>query len=497
MVIAMPTILSPNGNPVRVGQVILRTPGLQGVANSYRQGSPDMRAAERTTDALEQALKNQNVQSQEIIEISAAREVPVSNIPTRSTTFDEPAIVADVPEPGDEFGQFVLYTDESGVTTWNFALDRNDQIDVTRGSGKRTYIIPRSVPPTEGTAESRSLIGVAGKKLLKVVVFPLVDPTLGKVGDYFVGKWERKNRQSRIRPFGPENYCVPDAPSLQAKDWIALANGRALLLVHGTFSSTHAAFSQMPKGYVDTLNQRYQGRVFAFDHFTLSEDPTANVEWFLEQMPKGITLDLDIICHSRGALVSRVLAERKVLSGRCSTRVRKVVFVGAPNGGTILTDTKYMGCFLDSYTNILNLFLDLLPETGVVETLDCVITVAKQLSLNTIKGLEGLQSMLPNGKFLKALNQGGKDDKEYFSISSDFEPRHNPGLKVYAANRLMDKVFHAGNDLVVPTASAYEKNGSGFFPIEDRYLFPRPDAVHHCNYFAQAVAREKILHWLS
>ena len=205
-----------------------------------------LRAAERTTDALEQALKNQNIQSQETIEISAAREVPVANLPTRSTTFDEPAIVAEVPEPGDEFGQFVLYTDESGVTTWNFALDQNNQIDVTRGSGKRTYVIPCTVPPTEGAAESRSLIGVVGKKLLKVVVFPLIDPILGKVGDYFVQKWERKNRHYRLRPFSPDNYCVADVPPLEARDWSVLAQGRALLLLHGTFSSTHAAFSQMP-----------------------------------------------------------------------------------------------------------------------------------------------------------------------------------------------------------------------------------------------------------
>jgi hypothetical protein len=493
----MPTTLSPNGNPIKVGQVTLRTPGLQGVANSYRQGSPGMRAAERTTDAFEQALKNQNIQSQETIEISAAREVLIANIPTRSTTFDEPAIVAEVPEPGDEFGQFVLYTDESGVTTWNFALDQNNQIDVSRGSGTRTYVIPRTVPPTEGAAETRSLIGVVGKKLLKVVVFPLIDPILGKVGDYFVAKWERKNRHARIRPFSQDNYCVAAVPSLEAKDWSALAQGRALLLVHGTFSSTHAAFSQMPKDYVDKLNQEYDGRVFAFDHFTLSEDPSANVELFLGQIPKGTTLDLDIICHSRGGLVSRVLAELESRTGHCAVRVRNVVFVGAPNAGTILTDTKYIGCFLDSYTNMLNLFLDLLPETGVVETLDGIITVAKQLSLNTIKGLEGLQSMLPDGEFLKRLNQGGKDDKKYFSISSNFEPAENPGFKAYMANRLMDRVFKAENDLVVPTAGAYESNGSGFFPIEERLLFPPSGGVHHCNYFAQAVARNKILDWLS
>jgi pimeloyl-ACP methyl ester carboxylesterase len=492
----MPT-LNPNGNPVRVGQIILRTPGLQGMANSHSAGSPGMRSAEQSSDALEQALRSQNVQPQETIEITGAREIPMASIPTRGTTFDEPAIVAEVPEPGDAFGQLVIYTDESGVTTWNFPSNQDNHVDVTRGSGKLTYVIPRTVPPTEGALETRSLLGAVGKKVLKVVVFPLIDPILGKIGDYFVGRWEQKNRKSRIRPFTPENYCIPDAPSLDKDSWASLGAGRALMMVHGTFSSTHAAFSQLPRDYVRDLCQKYSGRVFAFDHLTLSQNPKANVEWLLKEIPPDIALDLDIVCHSRGGLVSRALAEREITANHSPVRVRNIVFVGAPNAGTILVDAKYMSTFLDSYTNILNLFGGMLPETGVVEALEGIITVAKQLSVDTIKGLDGLQAMRPNGQFLTALNQGQKDDKQYFSISSNFEPKQNPGLKVYIANRLMGKIFQTDNDMVVPTASGYEENGSDFFPIDARYLFSASDAVHHCNYFAQKTTRDKIVTWLS
>jgi hypothetical protein len=487
--------LNPNGNPVKVGQVTLRTPGLQGVATSYRAGEPGMRSAERTSDALEQALKNQDVQPQETIEITATREIPMVNVPTRSTTFDEPAIVAEVPEPGDTFGQFVIYTDESGVTTWNFPLDENNNVDVTRGRGTRTYVIPRTVPETEGASETRSVIGVLGKKLLKVVVFPLIDPVLGKIGDYFVRRWEERNRKPRIRSFTAENYCVADASSLDGQSWHSLTSGRALLMVHGTFSTTHAAFSLMPSDYISDLSKKYGGRLFAYDHPTLSQDPTANVHWFLSHIPQDVILDLDVICHSRGGLLSRVLAEHAV-TGSSRARVRNIIFIGTPNDGTILTDAKYMSTFLDSYTNIFNLFLDMLPETGVIEALEGIIAVAKQLSLATVKGLEGLEAMQPEGQFLKALNRGRKDDKRYFSISSNFEPKQNPGFKAYITNRLMDKIFEAENDLVVPTASGYEQNGSDFFPIDDRYVFSSEDAVHHCNYFAQQVTRDKIADWL-
>src|ERR1700758_480382 len=202
----MPTPLQPNGNPVRVGRVTLRTPGLQGVANSYSPGTPGMRGAERTTDTLERALRSQQVEPQETIEITGTREVPSGGALTRGTEFDEPAIVAEVPEPGENFGQFVLFTDESGVTTWNFARDKNNRIDTTRGSGTRTYVIPRTVPSAEGNSESRGLVRVVGKKLLKVLVFPLIDPVLGKIGDFFAQRWEHRNRAYRIRIFAPAQY---------------------------------------------------------------------------------------------------------------------------------------------------------------------------------------------------------------------------------------------------------------------------------------------------
>jgi hypothetical protein len=75
--------------------------------------------------------------------------IPTLNVLSRSTPFDEPGMVAEVPEPGDEFGPFLIYTDESGTTTWNFALDESNRIDVTRGGGTRTNVIPRIVPPPQ------------------------------------------------------------------------------------------------------------------------------------------------------------------------------------------------------------------------------------------------------------------------------------------------------------------------------------------------------------
>ena len=124
----MPVELNPYGNPVEVGRLIISSPGLQGMAIHYDSGAADMRGAEQTTDAFEQALRNMEVVAQETVEIFDTREVDLGDVSTRSTHYDEPALIIQVPDAGDEWGQVLMYTDESGVITWNFPQDENNQV---------------------------------------------------------------------------------------------------------------------------------------------------------------------------------------------------------------------------------------------------------------------------------------------------------------------------------------------------------------------------------
>jgi hypothetical protein len=489
----MPQPLNPAGGPVRVGTVELRTPGLVGNAELRMPGAPGTRAAEQSTDALEQALANEDFTPRQTVELTQTREVPAPAVGTRSTAFGEPAIELRVPAPGAEEGQVVLAADEAGVLTWHFPVDQGGQLDVTRGGTTRTYVIRRRVVPTPG-GQTRALLGAFGKKILKVLVFPLIEPVIGAVSSHFAGRWEERKRPYGLRPFTPQNYTTAAAVPLGADAWGPLSRGRALLLIHGTGSRSYIAFAGLTPEVVTALHERYQGRVFAFDHFTLSHDPCENVRRLLELVPDGVNLDLDVICHSRGGLVARTLAEqaRQERAGAGSVRVRRVVFVAVPNAGTRLTDTHYLGDLVDAYTNLLNFF----PDNGVTDVLEAFLTVVKHLAAGAVKGLDGLQAMVPSGTFLKALNAGPKDDKQYFALSADYEPTE-PGLKAYFANRLMDGIHRAANDLVVPTGGVYEQNGSNRFPIADRYVFTRADGVHHGNFFSQRVTQQKILQWLS
>jgi len=266
-------------------------------------------------------------------------------------------------------------------------------------------------------------------------------------------------------------------------------------MIHGTLSRTHTAFGRLPASYVADLNRQYDGRVFAFDHYTLSEDPRQNIDWFIQQLPEGIKLDVDVVCHSRGGLVSRVLTEKQseLSLGSRSISVGKVVFVATPNAGTVLTDAQHLGDLIDRYTNILNFF----PDNGVTEVFEGVITVMKHLAVGTLKGLEGLQSMAPKGDFLQHwLNIGGLTNTRYFALTSNYEPT-DPGLTTFLRDRIVDGIFaQAENDLVVPTQGVFAKNGAAGFPIKDPYVMPVAEAVVHTRFFGMPDAQQKILNWL-
>lgn len=488
--------LVPDGRDLPLGNITLRTRGFRGRAKLYPWGSARARAAQLATDRLERALASANISEASTIEIAAGEEVGPA---ARSTSVGEPALELDVPVPGAGRGQLLLCQDESGVASWQFAREERQRI-ATRGErgvevGVQTYVIRRRVIQN-GRPVARGLLGAVGKKFLKVLVFPLLEPEIGEVADFFAARWERAKRPYRLRSFTPDDYQGAQAAELDAEALRRLGDGRALLLVHGTFSRAHSAFGSLPREFVEQLHQRYGRRVFAFDHFTLSEDPAQNVEWFLQRLPSDSNLDLDILCHSRGGLVSRMLVERQgqFSLGSRKLRIGKVVFAGTPNAGTALADPIHMEDLVDGYTNLLS-FLDILPDVGVIDVLDAIITVVKQLAVGALKGLEGLQSMSPRGKFARGLNSGVRaGDTRYFALASNFVPE-SPGLKEFAIDHFADRIFRVKNDLVVPTEGVFQSNGSGFFPIEDRHVFEGP-RIGHTAYFADQEARGRILQWL-
>jgi hypothetical protein len=418
------------------------------------------------------------------------------------------ALLLEVPDLGPAAGQVVLAVDEAGALTWHFPLDgRQIQPPAVRGSSqKKRFFIRRRVPPTPApdTPRDRALFGSIGRKLLKVIVYPVTDLLLGSPLAAIAENWETANRAYGLRDFSPANYREPAEAgrfALTAADLDQRAQGRALLFIHGTFSTAHGGFFNLPPEFMTKLHQRYSGRVFAFNHFTLSHDPEQNVRWFAEALrPMTANLmEFDIVCHSRGGLVARTLAEGRDLFGLdlSRTRVNRVAFVGVPNKGTLLADPDHMVEMIDRMTNALNLA----PPGGVADIFEGILIAVKIIGHGALNGLVGLHSMHPEGPFLKRLNHQGRKDAQYFAAAANFEPP-DPALRSLvsrSADTLVDRIFQeVENDLVVPELGVYSENGCDSFPIAAARCLRIPGSagVMHTTMFGHPDLVKRLDEWL-
>jgi hypothetical protein len=481
--------LLPSGDQLAIGKGLIRSPGLSGDAVIHAASESTIRRVAGWTEETREALARHHVAPDQIVELNHTIELPDTATRSITTHHGEPALELELPAPGAGNGQLILASDESGVITWHLPRLADNSVDIRRLGASCRYRIPRRVAAGDDSPP-RNLVRAFGSKVLTSMVFPLLDPVFGAVGERFARVWETRRRPYRFRSFTPDDY---DLETAAEPDWDHIAGGKALLFVHGTFSQAHTGFGALPPTTIEDLHELYDGRVFAFDHFTLSADPRQNVVWFLANLPSGISLDLDIICHSRGGLVSRVLAERagEIGTGSYPVNISKVVFTASPNAGTILAEPAYIGDLVDSYTNLLNF----VPGHDATDILEGVLTALKQIAVGAVAGLPGLQAMRPGGEFLQWLNAPANNQTRYYAIAGDYEPSVR-GWRNYATNRLMDRVFREANDLVVPTEGTYGANGSSRFPIEERLLFSEYDGISHTDYFGNKTLRERVLDWL-
>ena len=492
----MPEALQPDGSWVFIGDVRVSTPGLTGRVEVYPPSGPGTRAAENSTDAFEQALARSALTPERTIEFSEHQELD-NNGGTRAAGGGSD-IELDVPGPGAGFGQLALYNAEDGSITWHFPADIPTGEVPSRGGDRRTYRIPRAVTPAmDGSrpGAQRGLFGAVGKKLVKILSFPL-KPVLERAGGYFAEKWERSHRPTLARTFDVAGYSEPTTAELSGADWTGLGGGRALLFVHGTMSRAHTAFGELPTAILGELHSRYEGRVFAFDHYTLSHTPTHNAQLLVDRIPAGAQLEVDIICHSRGGLVSRALIVPGLVDmSRSSIHVRRIIMVAAPNAGTALADTEHLGALMDRATSL----LQFLPDNAVLDTLDLILAVVQQLAVGIADGLDGITAMRPDGEYLRELNVPLRDSSTaLYAMTSNYNPPKGSPLTRIALNGAADLVFGgSGNDLVVPTTGVYDFANGPRMAAADVLEFADVDAVHHSGYWTHPTVGENLLRWLS
>jgi hypothetical protein len=203
----------------------------------------------------------------------------------------------------------------------------------------------------------------------------------------------------------------------------------------------------------------------------------------------------DVICHSRGGLLARALAELTDneiggLLGKkrwkrptgVSVTFDQIVFVATPNTGTDLAAPRNLPVVLDRIANVINF----LPDSAITLGLGGFLSVASDVAAMGLRELAGLADQSPRSKFLNLLNSpraSSPPGKGYFGVRSNYTP--DGGLVKALLDKGVDALFQGKeNDLIVPTHGVSE---TPEFKLPDAqvrtYGVDTPDNVPHTGFF--------------
>lgn len=277
-----------------------------------------------------------------------------------------------------------------------------------------------------------------------------------------------------------------------------------LLLIHGTASSTANAYGGFFDANIDLwreLHESYDGRVYGFEHKTLTQSPLDNALQALASLPAGSNLHL--VTHSRGGLVGDLLAhgtlasapfddadvERELLRayGKKSPRVAeqaelyrqfnrrildvapnvtRYVRVGCPAAGTTLASGR-----LDVYLSIAIHLLRAVPGVGPILGGLGEFAAAVARERTDPASLPGLEAQTPTSPFMRLLNGTGHElDTDLTVLAGDSD-----GFIKNLANLF----YWRANDLVVDTRSMF----GGARRRMQRWHLEENRHVTHVNYF--------------
>jgi len=358
-----------------------------------------------------------------------------------------------------------------------------------------------------GLRRSRMSLGIDGD-IVAPINFERLEPS--KIGSYL------RALDMKLTP-----SCNFDSPDLGVRELVngkwdkpgakPLKEGRILLFIHGTFSKCDMYLQELAQTeegrqlLKKIQNKKAYNQVLAFDHATLALSPVLNA-MDLARIFADSKADIDIVCHSRGGLVTRWWLERYDSRARGKSRA---VLVGSPLAGTSLAAAPRLRAALNLLTNVARvlekaggLASTAFPILTVVTGLLRVIASAGSIASKTpifdaavalIPGLAA-QALVSNNEELNRLNREGVANVDYFAVRSDFEPA-DPGWEfwkyfVNAGERVedwaADLVFEGANDLVVDTASmTVLAKPPQEVVIQKIFDFGRSSKVHHTVYFRQ------------
>jgi CHAT domain len=479
----------------------LELSGFAGRATHFAGLAPGLRSAELpgdvdTAPGFEAALNEIGAYEQETIHLDAA---PAAGL--RASQPDRIVLRPAVGGEPDAAARVVLYQDESGGLSWHFAAPAaKPRLRGLRmpAQSSPVFVIPARTVAARGAiragggspAKVRGIFTKFGRKIFKVIVMPVAAALLESPVQSIVGAIERRHRADRIWEPTPSTYA--SGPTGDAVDWGRFAGKRSLLLVHGIFSTVEGMLSALPRPAMEELYAGYDGRVLAYNHISVAKSPEENARLFLEEAKRNAPsadFQFDILCHSRGGIVSRALAEHGMsLYPGSNCHFEKVFFVATPNNGSPLGDAAHMVDMVDVFTNLLTAF----PDGPIMYSIEVLLAIVKLLAYAAEKSLPGIEAMGTDGYIQQVLNRSNQPSPaRYAAACADYRPDPETDNGFFTgrfATGVIGRIFEedgreVGNDLVVPERGVYAANGHPSFPIAAVQSFAAGDHVWHSGFF--------------
>jgi hypothetical protein len=457
----------PGGTRLPQASLTIKAPGWRGTARLHERPPRGSRSARGADHLPEAAFDDAELATIAEVEIEAQ---PV-NATAQSRGGDGPsAIQISLDTPRPERGYALLQTDPSGLRRWVFPSSAAVE------GGLRFDLAAPTPPPTAASGDERRGPIVKTMKILARVVSWVTSGITGDVARDIATKWEGKRRPYALTQVAADGGETPP-------DWARFASGQTLLLIHGTFSTPRAGFDGLfNTDEFRSLLAHYGGRCLAFAHPSLGAGVTENLDNFRSALPKGLELNVDIVCHSRGGLVARAIVGA-ANAKKLPLKVGTLVMVAAPNRGTPLVDATHWINFIDRYTNL----IAELPDTPSTITFEGVLCLVKIIGSGAGTGLPGLAAMAAKGPPLAALGTEQPGETKLYAFVADFSPSADSPLAALVAKAgavAVDAFFGEANDLVVPTNGCYDLNDSAGFPLQDKFVHRLSGgAVNHLNFF--------------
>jgi hypothetical protein len=336
----------------------------------------------------------------------------------------------------------------------------------TDETGASSFLLPASNDDEEAVFRLTVAAQGSTRRSLRVLMWPIY-PVLAAGAQGVATRWEALRRPNHLAQWvGAGRWAPPD--------WDAISGGAVLLLLHDTFTTAQAAFTEwIGDESFESVHRAFGGRCLAFTHPTLGTSVDENLDWLAENLA-NLPGPIDVVAHGRGGLLARAIAA----DGRLN--LRRACQVGTPNNGTPLALPANLPRFLDAHVTMLAR-----TRPNVAQpTLEGALCMLRFVALGLSSPLVGMEPLLPGNAALRIPSVSAGDSPEWFTISAQF------AKAVGHADESLHEFALAPNDLVTPVDGCHEPGGR----VSDSLKLGGTE-IHHHNYFTNQHVRERLAAW--